>query len=362
MLCPIGLRWASAIQETEDGVNISVPLFLRVGPRAGIFPNRRSFVPPTWLEDAPMTYARIVLASLLLASFAVASRGEDPLPWTRTEDVIYGRKHGVALTLDAFAPKEPNGAAVLFVVSGGWLSAHEFINAEVFAEFLRRGYTVFAVVHGSQPKYTIPEIAADLQRSVRFVRHHAAEYGVNPGRVAIAGGSAGGHLALLIGTSGRDGDPRAKDPVDRESSRVQAVGAYYPPTDFLNYGVPGRDVFKALEAELARFKAPFDFEEFDAASGRIRPVTDEAGRRRILAEISPITHVTSDDPPAIILQGDKDELVPLQQARSFADALESAGVSVELVVREGQGHGWGNWIEDMALLADWFDTHLELKE
>ena len=106
-------------------------------------------------------------------------------------------------------------------------------------ELLKRGYTVFAVVHGSQPKYTIPEILEDINRAVRFIRHHAKDYRVDPDRLGIAGASAGGHLSLMQGTSGDLGNKGAKDPIDRESSRVQAVACYFPPTDFLNYGKPG---------------------------------------------------------------------------------------------------------------------------
>src|SRR5262245_26424252 len=82
-------------------------------------------------------------------------------------DVIYGRKFGTALTMDVFTPKaNPNGAAVVWVVSGGWFSAHEAINPAFVGELLKRGYTVFAVVHGSQPKYTIPEIVQDMHRAM----------------------------------------------------------------------------------------------------------------------------------------------------------------------------------------------------
>ena len=94
--------------------------------------------------------------------------------FVRTEDVIYGRKHGTALTMDVFRPsKKGNGAGVVLVVSGGWFSAHEAINPGFAAEFVKRGYTVFAVVHGSQPKFTIPECVADMNRAVRYIRSRA---------------------------------------------------------------------------------------------------------------------------------------------------------------------------------------------
>ena len=97
------------------------------------------------------------------------------------------------------------------------------------------------VVHGSQPKFTIPEAIQDIHRAVRFIRHNAAEWGVDPNHLGITGGSAGGHLSLILGTQGGPGAPDAKDPIDRESSAVQAVACFYPPSDFLNYGADGED-------------------------------------------------------------------------------------------------------------------------
>src|SRR5689334_3200076 len=95
---------------------------------------------------------------------------------TRTEDVIYGRKFGTALTLDVFQPEKPNGYGVLFMVSGGFFSSHEAVNANACKALLDRGYTIFEVVHGSQPKFTITEIEQDIHRAVRFVRHNATKY------------------------------------------------------------------------------------------------------------------------------------------------------------------------------------------
>src|SRR5439155_3550362 len=101
-------------------------------------------------------------------------------------------------------------------------------------EFLKRGYTVFAVVHGSQPKFTVPEILLDMHRAVRYIRSHAQDFKIEPERIGITGGSAGGHLSLMQGTAGDLGDPKARDPVERVSSRVQAVACFFPATDFLN--------------------------------------------------------------------------------------------------------------------------------
>jgi acetyl esterase/lipase len=289
-------------------------------------------------------------AALLVILFAPVLRGtgaEETAP-ARIRDVIYGRKHGVVLTLDVLKPGKPNGIGVLWMVSGGWFSAHEAINPPMMKGFLDRGQTVFAVVHGSQPKYTIPEILQDVERATRYVRTHAAEYGVDPDRLGIAGGSAGGHLSLMQGARGRDGDAQAKDPVDRASSRVQAVACFFPPTDFLNYGKPGEN---ALTGEvLKRFRPAFGLKSQEPAEAE---ATGKA--------ISPLYSVTKDMPPSLIIHGDADVLVPIQQAHVMMKRLEEVEVPHRLVVREGKGHGWPTLGEDITLLAEWFEQHLRKK-
>jgi len=236
----------------------------------------------------------------------------DEPAYNRTEDVIYGRKYGTALTLDVFKPKrETKGAAVVLVVSGGFYSSHESIAPMFFQPLLDRGYTVFAVVHGSQPRYTVPEIIKDIHRAVRFIRHHAHDYGIDPGRIGITGASAGGHLALMLGTAGDDGDPDAPDLVEREPSRVQAVACFFPPTDLLNFGKPGYALLRPLD-HGPPFRAAFDYRELDQASRLWVPITDPERLREITRQISPITHVTPDDAPTLILHGNADDLVPIQ--------------------------------------------------
>jgi acetyl esterase/lipase len=304
-----------------------------------------------------------MLRSVLFASFVVAmlpvpGRSDDNPPFDRKVDVVYGRKFGTALTMDVFTPKsKPNGAAIIWVVSGGWVSNHDFISLEPINELLKRGYTVFAVVHGCQPKFTIPEILQDMHRSVRYIRSHAKDYQIDPDRIGITGGSAGGHLSLMQGTAGDTGNPKATDPVDKVSSRVQAVACFFPPTDFLNYGKPGEIALGC--GTLADFKAPFEFHELEPARKYFVLVTDvgkiiETGR-----QISPVYHASSDDPPTLIIHGDADHLVPIQQAELILDKLKSAGVETKLEVKKGAGHGWGDIWKDMTIIADWFDGHIK---
>ena len=276
---------------------------------------------------------------------ALRLHADEPASFKRTEDVVYGRKFGTALTMDVFQPAQTNGVGILAIVSGGWFSSHQMIAPAAYKPLLDRGYVVFAVVHGSQPKFTIPEITQDVQRAVRFIRHHAADYGIDPNRLGVCGGSAGGHLSLTLGTHGDKGTAGAKDPVDRESSAVQCVACFFPPTDFLNYGAPGVDAVGT--GILKDYKPAFG------------PRSDtEEGRQKLGKEISPIYFVTSNMPPTLIIHGNADHLVPIQQSESFVKRAEEAGATVKLIVKEGGGHGWPNWQGDIVLCADWFDKYL----
>jgi acetyl esterase/lipase len=246
---------------------------------------------------------------------------------------------------------------VIWAVSGGWRSTKEFIAPPLVADLVKRGYTVFAVLHGSQPKFTIPEIIEDMNRAVRFIRFHAKDYQIDPDRIGITGASAGGHLSLMLGTAGDQGDPKAKDPVDRTSSRVQCVACFFPPTDFLNFGAKGIE----LNSRTAKppFRASFDFREFDPNTRLFVSITDEAKVREICRKISPINHVTPDDAPTLIIHGDKDDLVPIQQAEIIIAKFKEVGVPAELVVKRGAGHGWTTILADMPTIGTWFDKHLQ---
>lgn len=267
----------------------------------------------------------------------------------RLQDVVYGHKMGVALTMDVFQPAKPNGIGVIWVVSGGWVSNHDSINPALAKIFTDRGMTVFEVVHGSQPKFQMPEILSDMNRSIRFIRTNAARFHVDPNRLGISGASAGGHLSLMIGAFGGPGKADAKDPVDRASSEVQAVACFFPPTDMLNYGGPGIRPFKQIMMR-----------PFWPAFG-VTDKTPDEDLERMAKDFSPIYGVTDKMPPTLIMHGDADFLVPLQQSQIFMAKLEEVKVPHQLVVKAKGSHGWPDMDKDLPKLADWFEKYLVKK-
>jgi len=292
---------------------------------------------------------------------AVDQSPREVVGYDRQADVIYGRKSGLAMTMDVFIPRKGrNGAAVVLVVSGGYFSNHDAITPNLFRALLNRGYVVFAVVHGSQPQFTVPEIVSDVYRAIRFIRHHAADYAIDPNRIGATGASAGGHLSLMLGAAGADPRPNANDPVDRQPSKVNAVACFFPPTDFLNYGGPGRELIHVRDFE-PMFRPAFEFREIDRTTNLWVTVSDDDRLRAISRAISPINFVTADDAPTLIYHGEADKLVPVQQSEAMIARLKAAGVDAKLVIKPKVGHGWITMPRDMEDFADWFDAHLPKK-
>ncbi len=277
-----------------------------------------------------------LIFSLLIASTFEAHAEEVSI----TPDVVYGHKFGLATTFDVFTPeKDANGAAVLFMVSGGWYSRWsppEQMQA-MFRPLTDNGFTVFAVRHGSSPKFSIAEAVADVRRSVRFIRMNAKDYQIDPDRIGVYGISAGGHLSLMLGTASDEGNPKAKDPVEKVSDRVQAVVAYVAPTDLQ---VMAEDAPDRLPA-YARFPAL----QID---------------QKAAAVDSPILHVTKDDPPTLLLAGAKDELVPVSHSRNIQAAFKKAGVESKLIEFKDAGHGFRGEVltQSIEAMVAWFKEHL----
>ena len=262
-----------------------------------------------------------------------------------TKGLVYGQRGGQDLTFDILRPAKPNGLGVILIVSGGWKSAAGSFKPWIVAPLLRHGYTIFPVYHVSQPEATVMEINDDIHRAVRFVRHHARDYGVDPQRLGVTGGSAGGHLSLMLATRGAVGPGDTADPIDAESSSVQAVAIFYPCTDLLHLG-------NSVE-NLGDGGPPKNYVSAFGPNS-----TNLAAWKVIGHDLSPIYYINSNLPPTLIYHGDADILIPLDQSQRFQTEARKLGRPVELVVHHGGGHGWFSMVWDIRQFADWFDRYL----
>ncbi|MEP7144907.1 MAG: alpha/beta hydrolase [Ferruginibacter sp.] len=303
---------------------------------------------------------RIFLPLFIFSTFCLYSQRSVGI---LQSELIYGRKDGMALTMFVQAPgRSVNGKGIIVVESGNWKSSYDralrFLKkTKIYTD---NGYTIFTVLPGSQPRYTIPDEIADLKRAVRFIRYHAKDYGIDGGHLGIMGFSSGGHLSLAVATADDQIDSTSIDPVDRVSSRVQAVAVFYPPTDFLNFGkqnsVPSINRTALI---LTGVYAAFDFKAWNDTTRSFAIITDESKRLQIAKEISPIYSVSADDPPVLIFHGDADVLVPLQQSESIIKKFEEVKVPNQLIIKKGAGHGWKNNDTEEKNVVDWFDKYLK---
>lgn len=306
----------------------------------------------------------LIKVSLATWLALIPTIGNCTTEYTHQKDIVYGYKDGMALVMDIFSPKgEINKAGIIVVISGGMRSSpawsHEAGNRADVQNLLGAGYVVFAAAHSSQPKYTADEIKADIPRAVRYIRHNSKEFGIDPEKIGIMGYSSGGHVSLMTAFASPREYPDSEDPIERESSKVQAVVAYYPSTDLLNFGAVNKTILDHFKSVGFNLDAAFDFHQWDNTLNRLERITDPDSVIELYRRNSPITFASFDDPPLLLIHGNKDQLVPIQQSETLAAKLDEIGVKHKLLVIEGQGHGWKNPVENESeQVLDWFGQYL----
>ncbi len=291
--------------------------------------------------------ALLVLLTTSLLSVTVWQVVRDALPFEVKEDISYGPNE--RNDLDLFLPKDDGKSlrpAVVVIHGGAWRSGDKKQLRMLAELFARRGYVAAAINYRLAPKYSYPAQLDDCQRAVRWLRKNSKEYRVDPKRFGAAGASAGGHLALLLGTreTRDDTDPELKG----ISSKVQCVLSIFGPTDFTDE----RYVQASKNPVVGRALIEFVGKPYDEAPD-------------LWKEVSPIHHVSPDDAPTFIIHGDQDPLVPLEQSQRFAEALKKVKVEVQLVVIKGMGHGpttpeqREEFMKAVEKAVEFFDKHLK---
>lgn len=278
-------------------------------------------------------------------------------------EIIYGRKDGMALTMIKLTPDaNSNHRGIINVVSGNFISTYDWIPGYIHRSkfYVDHGFTVFLVMHGSQPRYAIPNEINDVKRAVRFIRYNASNFNIDPKKIGITGSSAGGHLSLMIALSDDSTTITSRDPIDSVSARIEAAAVFYAPTDFLNYGMTGLSPLKQKAFMRKQgVAAAFDFKEWNDSTKTYTSITDLPTILKIAKDISPTTYVSSDDPPILIIHGDADPVVPLQQSKLLVEKLNAAYVINELIIKPGKGHGFKADEADQKLILDWFEKYLK---
>jgi len=306
---------------------------------------------PTIEKLTPSPTAPIVAPTLMASTTSTPTMAKLTLaintaPGAMNRDVTYCTPDGVVQKLDITYPRtlQTPARVAVYVHGGGWTSGDKSGGAGSLDArmLLERGYVVVSLNYRLAPQHLWPAQIVDVKCAIRFLRAHATELKINPRKIGVWGSSAGGHLVAMLGTTDASAGFDVGEWLE-QSSRVQAVVDEFGPADL-----------PALLTSNAQ-----------AVGARVFGATSR--NDSILVKASPVTYITPDDPPFLILQGDQDKTVPLAQSQTLHDKLKAGGVNSTLVIVKNGGHGFvptGGAIspartELTKMLADFFDRHLE---
>lgn len=290
-------------------------------------------------------HALALLAAFFLAATAISAE------IVVEKDITYGKAADTQLKLDLARPAEGEGPfpAIVFIHGGGWHAGGRKGYLDECQEAARRGYVAVTISYRlmqfdeSKKETTtattiFPAQIHDAKAAVRWLRANAEKYKIDQQRIGATGGSAGGHLSLLVGLTDRESNLEGEGGNPDESSRVQAVVNVFGPTDMASC------YEKSSVAWIFRLFLGGTPEESTA----------------LYKSSSPTNYVTKDDPPVLTIHGDRDKLVPIQQARLLNKKLKAVGVPHTLMVIQGAGHGFRGEHRRRAEQAMWdfFEKHL----
>lgn len=289
------------------------------------------------------------LSLVAIALLSVAFKSTCQAEIVIDQDLVYGKGGDVELKLDLARPKEGEGPfpGLVLIHGGGWAGGNRQDFKPLMQQAAERGYVAVTVTYRlTQPdpvtklgKVPFPAQIEDCKCAVRWLKANAQKYHVDRDHIGVGGASAGGHLSLLVGLTDASSKLEGKGGYADQSSRVQAVVNIFGPTDMAECWRDSPQARPYLHGFLGK---PDDAPDAYKAA-------------------SPVTHVTDDDPPVLTLHGAADTLVPPSQAKLLDDAMRRTKAQHELLILEGQGHGFGGDSQKKAMDTMWsfLDKHLK---
>lgn len=292
---------------------------------------------PTLLRSTP-----------LLSTMQYSTTGTEAFQIIIKRNMTYCKVDGVHLKADLFLPAsatEPT-PLLIHIHGGGWTSGDKR-ESDGFMEFyalVQAGFAVASINYRLAPEYKMADMIADVRCSVRSFRAHAAEYNLNPDRFGVWGESAGAQLSALLGTMEDEISEYDNNEFTAFSNRVQAVVDLFGPSDFIFLFYDGRKI--SLGPTTVSIFGSDDIYD---------PIYTYA---------SPTTHISKDDPPFLIVHGDKDEIIPVSQSQEFFKKLLALEVDAKMVIVKNGNHGLTKDGQDpsreviMQMIIDFFTEKL----
>lgn len=269
------------------------------------------------------------------------------------QDVSYIADGDASQKLDLYLPEmnsEKPLPLVVHIHGGGWRGGSKFPCPVV--GMVGKGYAVASVEYRFSDKARFPAQIQDCQAAIRWLRAHSADYNIDPEHVGVVGGSAGGHLSALVATSGGKKAFAVIGGNEEQSDRVQCVCNIFGPADFttvMQQAADDRNI-----KNIFQFNTPGD--PYSSLIG-----VSLVDNKEQTDAVSPVTYVSDDNPPMLILHGTHDALVPYAQSEELAAALKAKGVNVWLQTLPGSGHGGPAFGKPqiVALMQTFFDRYLK---
>jgi acetyl esterase/lipase len=294
----------------------------------------------------------LIFVSQTLAQKPAPKPPSPPAGFAAEYDVKYVPDGDAAQSLDIYFPERPSDKPLPLLVwihGGAWRGGSK--SQVPYLKQLSRGYVAASVEYRFSQKAKFPAQIQDCQAAIRWLRANARKYSIDPDRIGVGGASAGGHLSALVGTSGGAKAFPMIGGNEDQSDRVQAVCDIFGPANFWTV------VNQANEDQSV--KNIFKWNEGDPYSDLIGAKLGEDKEK--CDAVSPVRYVTKDDPPFLILHGDRDALVPYAQSVELSDQLAKTGVEVTLQRMPGAGHGGPAFdLPAVAQLTNsFFDKHLK---
>lgn len=257
-------------------------------------------------------------------------------------DIVYGSQQPERQNLDLYIPKDADKPLplVVWIHGGAWMGGDKRPTPAV--RLLKEGFAVASIHYRFTSTDKFPAQIYDCKAAIRWLRANAGKYNIDPNHIGVWGGSAGGHLAALLGTTNgnKELDGAVGDHLNTRSD-VQAVCDWFGPSDFFTMPIGRRKFEEGKDPEILLF------------GGRV-------SEKRELAELAgPFSHAGKKTVPFLIMHGDQDNLVPVEQSKMLYEKLKAAGTDATLIVMEGQGHGFGPEADAFRPVIEFFKRTLK---
>jgi acetyl esterase/lipase len=307
--------------------------------------------PFTFFAPMKKTFVTILtLVWLALLFERQQIRAEDLSAYRSESNIVYGTVAGKNLSLNAFLPTHSTAPVPAMVeIHGGWWfggeAATKVEGVGGWQVFMRHGLAIFSIQYRLGEAGGFPQNIRDCRNAIRFIRQNAKHFNIDPNRIVVTGGSAGGHLSLMVAMvpdNFADGGPTPG--LEGVSARVSGSFSYIPPTDFVRFWNQGPDDVVTNQAGKISFRGPDDKIPYDSHP-RLRvlfhgitPDNDE--HKAFYNDMSPVGQVRQGIPPLLICDGEKDPIVPGLHGKALYEKLKAAGADATYWMTPGGGHAF----------------------